>query len=124
MILRSPTHPRNPRPASPVDGRVAYRRRAGMVATISRVVAGEELGRFEVLVTHTTDASIGLRSPIGLARGMVYHLRIGPVSDEHAAQLSVLTSRRRPDGTYDIGAQYVWRAADAAANDESVKAAA
>lgn len=82
---------------------------AGPLASVSRLTRDAELRPLDVVVTRFSPTGVVLRSPIGLDSGALYRMRIGRGQD--ASQLRSLASRRRGDGGYDIGAQFVRHAA-------------
>jgi len=87
----------------------------------------KELNRLDVLVTDLSEKGVGLRCPIGLARGGIYRLRIGttrgvvrpnppsgPIFPHSlVAEASCFISlirvtrcQKRHDGTFDVGARF------------------
>ena len=67
------------------------------------MVEGLERSRLTVLLTSRMNQCVCLRSPIGLAAGATYRLRIGTDRNQ-STLLQITSSRLREDGAYDIGA--------------------
>lgn len=78
------------------------RRRKGTLAQAVRIVGGLEMGRTEVLVSDVSATGVGLWSNIPLEAGTVYRLQIFGESDLY---IRVVRSRKRFDGSYDVGAK-------------------
>ncbi len=82
------------------------RRPIGLVSIIHRLIGSEQIGRLDVLVTNVSEGGIGLRCPIGLVKGGVYSLHMGTHAGANVSYIRVVRSRRREDGTFDVGAKY------------------
>jgi len=93
-------------PAGVIERRATCRRPDGAVATIRRVLHGEEHNRLHVLITNRSEGGVCLRCPIGLVRGGIYRLQLGSDPCE-STLISVLSSRIREDETFDVGATFV-----------------
>jgi hypothetical protein len=78
------------------------RRRKGILARAARIVGGREMGRIEVLISDVSATGVGLWSNIPLESGTVYRLQIFGESDLY---VRVVRSRKRFDGSYDVGAK-------------------
>jgi hypothetical protein len=87
------------------ERRRSFRRPLGTVATITRVLNGEEHNRLHVLLMNRSEEGIGLRCPIGLVRDGIYRLQIGADPAE-STLIRITSSRPREDETFDVGAQY------------------
>jgi hypothetical protein len=98
-----------PPAAAGQNRRRSFRRPLGTVATIARLLGGETLNRLQVLIVDVSNEGVGLRSPIGLIRDGVYRLQIGhaDATDSLESLIRVVTSRSRPNGTFDVGARYI-----------------
>jgi hypothetical protein len=114
-------------PRKSKERRVGCRRPLGTVAVLARLMGSEELNRLDVLLMDASDQGVGLRSPIGLARGGIYRLRIGSArnavmpskTDErlfrsapaeaacYLCLIRITRCRRREDGRFDVGGHYV-----------------
>ncbi len=93
-------------PAGVIERRATCRRPDGAVATIRRVLHGEEHNRLHVLITNRSEGGVCLRCPIGLVRGGIYRLQLGSDPCE-STLISILSSRLREDETFDVGASFV-----------------
>ena len=76
---------------------------AGMVVGVWRIIGGGTSDRLDVTLTGVCANGIALRSPVPLDRGGVYQLDLG-ADDRILVQIN--RSRRRFDGTYDVGARH------------------
>jgi hypothetical protein len=91
----------------PQDRRRSIRAPVGTVASIRQVVNAVELNPVHVLVTDVSGGGLGLRCPISLVRGGLYRVEIENHCEPNTANVKVVSSRRRRDGSYDIGTRYV-----------------
>lgn len=89
---------------SGAERRQEHRRSIGALAAIRRVVDGESLDRLDIVVRDVSPHGLGLRSPVPLPGGATYRLELGTEEDVH---IRIVHSRRRFDGTYDVGAHCV-----------------
>ena len=80
--------------AGVIERRATCRRADGAVATIRRVLNGEEHNRLHVLLTNRSEGGVCLRCPIGLVRGGIYRLQLGSDPCE-SSLISILSSRMR-----------------------------
>jgi hypothetical protein len=85
------------------ERRRSFRRPLGTIATISRIIDGQEHNRLHVLVTNRSEEGVGLRCPIGLVESGIYRLQIGCELGD-SALIQIRTSRARFDQSFDIGA--------------------
>jgi hypothetical protein len=83
------------------DRRRESRLPAGAPAIASRLIGGREIARQEVLVSDVSSRGVGLRSPLPLEKGGEYKLQM---LGEDAWLIRIVRSRRRLDGTFDVGA--------------------
>lgn len=86
---------------SGADRRQEHRRPIGALASIRRVIDGETLDRLDIVLRDVSRHGIGLRSPVPLPGGAVYRVELGTEED---VRIRIIHSRRRFDGTYDVGA--------------------
>lgn len=86
------------------DRRRESRQPSGSPATACRLIHGRELDRHDVLVSDVSARGVGLRSPIPLEKGSIYKLH--PLGEE-ATLIRVVRSRKRLDGTFDVGAVHI-----------------
>jgi hypothetical protein len=68
------------------------------------LIGGRELDRHDVLVSDVSNRGVGLRSPIPLEKGCVYKLQ--PLG-EQPTLIRIVRSRKRLDGSYDVGAVHL-----------------
>ena len=85
-----------------------FRRATGALAFVTQLVGAVEQHRLDVQVVEFSDHGIGLRGPIGLARGAIYRVQMGYDPNAHSHHVRIVSSRRRPDGNYDIAARNIW----------------
>jgi hypothetical protein len=83
------------------DRRRESRRPSGAPASAIRVLHGKELDRHEVLISDVSARGVGMRSPVPLEKGSIYKLQ--PLG-EPATLVQVVRSRKRLDGSFDVGA--------------------
>jgi hypothetical protein len=86
------------------DRRRESRQPSGAPAAVVRVIHGKELERHEVLLSDVSARGVGLRSPIPLEKGSIYKLQ--PLG-EGPTLIRVVRSRKRLDGTFDVGAVHL-----------------
>src|SRR5258708_11845403 len=90
-------------------GRRSSRGPRGRAAPAPRLLGGETLNRLHVLIVDVSTEGVGLRCPIGLVHNAIYRLQIGngEASDSLESLIRVVTSRARPNGTFDVGGRYI-----------------
>lgn len=86
------------------DRRRESRRPSGAPATASRVIHGKEFDHHDVLISDVSARGVGLRSPVPLEKGSIYKLQ--PLGEE-ATLVRVVRSRKRLDGSFDVGAVHL-----------------
>ena len=86
------------------DRRRESRRPAGAPAIAARLIGGKEFDRYEVLISDVSSRGVGLRSAVPLEKGAEYRLA---ALGEPARLIRVVRSRRRLDGTFDVGAVHL-----------------
>jgi len=83
------------------DRRRDSRQPSGEPATASRLIGGREIDKYDVLVSDISRKGVGLRSRVPLEKGCEYRLQI---LGEKPTLIRVVRSRKRGDGTFDVGA--------------------
>jgi hypothetical protein len=61
----------------------------------------------QVLVINVSVHGVGFRSPVSFDPGRTYRLRIGTGPLFLTSRMRIASSRLRPDGSYDVGAQFI-----------------
>jgi len=87
------------------ERRRSFRRPLGVVATMSRLINGEAVNPLQVLVINTSDHGFGIRTPASFPRGDLYELKIGSGEAASIQTVRIISSRRREDTLFDIGAE-------------------
>ena len=95
---------------NPVDRRGQHRRplfATGQITLADGDTSPTSARRIQVDVLNVSKAGVGLRAPLGFAAGATHHLRIGTGPLYLSSHLQIVSSRRREDGSYDVGARFV-----------------
>lgn len=87
------------------DRRASPRRAAGLMVSICRIIGGIACDRLNVMLMDVSSSGIAMRSPVPLDREGIYRIELG-AGDSVRVQIN--RSRRRVDGTYDVGARFAW----------------
>lgn len=87
------------------DRRGSPRRAAGLMVGISRIAGGQACDRLDVTLMDVSSSGIAMRSPVPLDQEGIYKIDLGG-GDSVCVQIN--RSRRRVDGTYDVGARFAW----------------
>jgi hypothetical protein len=88
------------------DRRRNPRTQIGALASLQRIVPGEQMIPLHVLVIDSSEGGIGIRCPVGLIREAPYRISIDHEGETFTAQVRIISCRRRRDGSYDIGARF------------------
>jgi c-di-GMP-binding flagellar brake protein YcgR len=89
------------------ERRRSLRTPAGSLGCIRQAGKVAEVNPLHVLIMDVSEGGLGLRSPLSLVRNAIYRIAIEDSADSEVMSVKVVSSRRRRDGSYDIGTRYV-----------------
>lgn len=92
--------------ANPADRRRSPRHAYPTVATMTPLPA-EAAHALQVRVINVSLHGVGLRTPVSFATGAEYRFRIGGDMLNLESRIRIVSSRKRADGNYDTGAEYI-----------------
>jgi len=79
----------------------------GVVALMLPDDADESHVPLILVVSNVSVSGVGLRSPVMFVRGRVYRLRIGTGPLCLTSRIRIVSSRERPDESFDVGARFI-----------------
>jgi hypothetical protein len=91
----------------PQDRRRSHRTPTGSLATIRQIVNADALNPIHVLIMDVSAGGLGLRCPINMVRGGLFRIDVEDHAEPYSVNVKVVSSRRRRDGSYEIGTRYV-----------------
>ncbi len=91
---------------NPAERRRSPRHAYPTVATMTPVGA-EVSHSLQVRVINVSLHGVGLRTPVSFATGAEYRFRIGGNLLNLESRIRIVSSRKRADGNYDTGAEYI-----------------
>jgi hypothetical protein len=105
----------NPASASYSGPRAAHcieRRQNGRQPLEAMGVLGESSpasarGHLQVMMMNISPGGVGFGSPVAFRPGMTYSMRIGTGALHLKANLQIISSRPRRDGSFQVGAKFV-----------------
>ena len=113
MTDRHPTtaapKPANGHPSSRgiTERRRSIRHLLGATGTVTLDESDTDPRQLQVMVLNVSLHGLGFRSPVEFREGGVFQVRIGAGPLHLASKFQVVSSRRRKDGTWDVGGKFV-----------------
>ena len=112
MTDRHPTTaPKNAtgRPADEggIERRRSIRHPLGATGTVTLDEHATDPRQLQVMVLNVSLHGVGFRSPVEFTEGAIHQMRIGAGPLHLSSKFEVVSSRRREDGTWDVGGTFV-----------------
>lgn len=90
-----------------IERRRSLRHMLGATGTVTLDDSAIDPRQLQVMVLNVSLHGVGFRSPVEFAKGGTFQVRIGAGPLHLSSKFQVVSSRRREDGTWDVGGKFV-----------------